>query len=211
MRVGKMSLVGLAVAGGMLALTASVQAQRVKEEWVARYNGPGNHHDSARAMAIDDSGNVYVAGGSRGDVTGTDWATIKYAPTGEVLWLVRYNSPDNRDDVAADVAVDSEGDVYVSDWGNRRVQIYDPEGGTITALYGDAVEFSSWAKEVVESNPDVVKAYRRVKDKTALGLFSHPVGMAIDEEDRLIVTDTTRGRLQVYAKEKNYLDPQFNL
>ena len=84
-------------------------------------------------------------------------------------------------------------------------------GGTITALYGDAVEFSSWAKEVVESNPDVVKAYRRVKDKTALGLFSHPVGMAIDEEDRLIVTDTTRGRLQVYAKEKNYLDPQFNL
>jgi hypothetical protein len=35
--------------------------------------------------------------------------------------------------------------------------------------------------------------------------------MVIDADDNLIVTDSTRGRLQVYTKEKNYLDPQFNL
>ena len=154
---------------------------------------------------VDKDGDVYVV----------DWGNDrvqKFSPDGEFkLEFGAASGPGGELDHPAGVAVDSEGDVYVSDWGNRRVQIYDSEGGTITALYGDAVEFSSWAKEVVESNPDVVKAYRRVKDKTALGLFSHPVGMAIDEEDRLIVTDTTRGRLQVYAKEKNYLDPQFNL
>ena len=111
----------------------------------------------------------------------------------------------------SDVAVDSEGDVYVSDWGDKLIKIYDASGAVITQLVGDAVEFSKWAKEVVESNPDVVKAYRRVKDLTPLGLFDRPVGIAIDEEDRLIVSDSTRGRLQVYAKEKNYMDPQFNL
>ena len=80
------------------------------------------------------------------------------------------------------VAVDSEGDVYVSDWGNKLVKIYENDGSVLTQLEGDAVEFSKWAKEVVESNPDVVKAYRRVKDTRPLGLFNRPVGIAVDEE-----------------------------
>lgn len=111
----------------------------------------------------------------------------------------------------ASVAVDSEGDVYVSDWGDKLIKIFESNGSIITQLEGDATEFSKWAREVVESNPDVVKAYRRVKDRKPLGYFNRPVGIAIDEEDRLIVTDSTRGRLQVYEKEKDYLDPQFNL
>ena len=111
----------------------------------------------------------------------------------------------------SDIAVDSEGDVYVSDWGNKLVKIYENHGPVLTQLEGDAVEFSKWAKEVVESNPDVVKAYRRVKDTRPLGLFERPCGLAIDDEDRIIITDSTRGRLQIYAKEKDYMDPQFNL
>ena len=107
-------------------------------------------------------------------------------------------------DHPADVAVDSEGDVYVSDWGNKRVQIYDPDGSVITALYGDAIEFSKWAAEVINSNPDGQKAYRRVGDKTPrrmglferpvgldIGLFERPVGLDIDSEDRIIITDST--------------------
>ena len=111
----------------------------------------------------------------------------------------------------SDIAVDSEGDVYVSDWGNKLVKIYENQGPVLTQLEGDAVEFSKWAKEVVESNPDVVKAYRRVKDTRPLGLFERPCGLAVDDEDRIIITDSTRGRLQIYAKEKDYMDPQFNL
>ena len=68
-----------------------------------------------------------------------------------------------------------------------------------------------WAAEVINSNPDAQKAYRRVKDRTTLGLFERPVGLTVDSEDRIIITDSTRGRLQVYAKEKDYMDPQFNL
>ena len=40
-----------------------------------------------------------------------------------------------------------------------------------------------------------------------MGLFERPVGLDIDSEDRIIITDSTRGRLQIYAKEKDYMDP----
>ena len=155
---------------------------------------------------VDADDNVYVA----------DWGNdrvLKFSPDGDLL--VTFGGADaaagSELDHPADVAVDSEGDVYVSDWGNKRIQIYEPDGAVITALYGDAVEFSSWASEVINSNPDAQKAYRRVKDRTPLGLFERPVGLTVDSEDRIIITDSTRGRLQVYAKEKDYMDPQFNL
>ena len=156
-------------------------------------------------ITVDKSGDVYVV----------DWGNDrvqKFSPGGAFLRSFGSSNQDGADlNRPAGVAVDSEGDVYVTDWGNKRVQIYGPEGDVMTALYGDAHEFSNWAKEVVEANPDSVKAYRRVKDKTSLALFNRPVGISVDDQDRIIITDSTRGRLQVYEKEKGYMEPQFNL
>ena len=157
-------------------------------------------------MFVDGDDNLFVA----------DWGNNrvqKFSPEGDLLLTIggAAAGAGAELDHPAGVAVDSEGDVYVSDWGNKRIQIYAPDGSVITALYGDAVEFSKWASEVINSNPDAQKAYRRVRDRTSLGLFERPVGLTVDSEDRIIITDSTRGRLQVYAKEKNYLDPQFNL
>ena len=51
------------------------------QQWIQRYNGPGNSTDDARMVAIDTSGNVYVSGTSRGIASARDYATIKYSQT----------------------------------------------------------------------------------------------------------------------------------
>ena len=47
-----------------------------QQQWVARYNGPSNLDDQAHAIALDNSGNVYVTGQSIGLVTYYDYATL---------------------------------------------------------------------------------------------------------------------------------------
>jgi len=85
-----------------------------RQLWVQRYNGPGNGHDDAYAIAVDGEDNVYVTGQSQGSVTGADYATIGYDSAGNELWVQRYNGPANGWDSAQVMAVDSTGDLYVT-------------------------------------------------------------------------------------------------
>lgn len=85
-----------------------------EQQWVARYNGTGNSFDAARKLFIDNSGNVYVTGGSTGIGTGLDYTTIKYNNSGVQQWVARYNGPGNGDDEARSLKVDASGNVYVT-------------------------------------------------------------------------------------------------
>jgi len=86
----------------------------VSEEWIATYNGPGNRWDFASAMAVDHMGNVYVTGKSDGTDMWADYATIKYDPNGDELWVRRYNGPGMYTDEASAIAIDDSGNVYVT-------------------------------------------------------------------------------------------------
>ncbi|MDH4027448.1 MAG: SBBP repeat-containing protein, partial [Nitrospirota bacterium] len=83
-------------------------------QWGQRYNGTGSSSDSATAIAVDASGNVYVTGYSTGSGTFTDYFTIKYGPTGTVQWEQRYNGTGSSYDKSTDIAVDASGNVYVT-------------------------------------------------------------------------------------------------
>lgn len=85
--------------------------------WTNLYNGPGNDLDRARAIAVDESGNVFVTGFSYtggGISDHADCATIKYSNSGVPLWTNRYNGLANGFDVGNSIAVDGNGNVFVA-------------------------------------------------------------------------------------------------
>jgi uncharacterized delta-60 repeat protein len=82
--------------------------------WVRKYNY-ADSSDVAYDIAVDDSGNVYVTGRTKGLDTGNDIATIKYYPNGDTAWVRRYNGPvGNGGDTGYGVEVDALGNVYVA-------------------------------------------------------------------------------------------------
>lgn len=111
-----------------------------------------------------------------------------------------------------DVAVDPDGDIYVTDWGNHRVCIFEADGTPLTNLHGDAQVFSKWGQQSVDANPDMMKAYRRVRSLEPLWRFCFPTAVEFNPDtSEIIVADSQRNRLQVYRKVRDYVDFQANL
>ncbi len=69
---------------------------------------------AALSMALDSANNSYVTGYSA-DTNGTnDIVTIKYDPNGNQVWLQRYSSPSGGSAAGNAIAVDNNGNVYVT-------------------------------------------------------------------------------------------------
>ena len=86
----------------------------VYEAWVARYNGTGNGYDEGKAVAVDNTGNVYVAGSTFGLGTIHDYATIKYDSVGQQQWVALFNDLAHPDEQLNAMTIDTSGNVYVT-------------------------------------------------------------------------------------------------
>jgi uncharacterized delta-60 repeat protein len=81
--------------------------------WTNRYSQMTNGSDVATAIAIDESGNVFVTGFSDGGSTSEDIATVAYSTDGLALWTNRYSSVGNYWDQAHAITLDPIGNVIV--------------------------------------------------------------------------------------------------
>ena len=112
--------------GLILGICASVFGEDPPvQRWVERYDYGGQ--DSAAAMAIDSSGNIYVTGGSE-FIGYYDYATIKYDPNGNQLWVAYYNG---GGDAATALAVDNSGNVYVTGYSDNGYPDYVSDYATV--------------------------------------------------------------------------------
>src|SRR5579871_1434124 len=84
--------------------------------WVARYPAAPDEQENSEptAMTVDDAGNIYITGFVRTLHNDVDYLTLKYDPGGKLIWRARYNGPGNDVDRARSIAVDKDGNVYVT-------------------------------------------------------------------------------------------------
>ena len=184
-----------------------IQKFTASGEYLSGWGGAGDgagEFDMPYGLHIDRDGNIFVA----------DWGNDrvqKFTPDGEFLLQMGSSGTEiGQLQRPTSIATDSDGDVYVADWGNNRVQAYDETGDIITALYGDARELSKSATVFISANSDFVKARRRA-DTSKEWAFRRPSAVAVNEQNQILIIESISGRIQIYQKEDDYLDPQFNL
>jgi len=170
-------------------------------------------------LAIDNENRfLYVVDTQQDQVLVFDADTLKplrqIGTGGKNHWLT------NPGDFAApsNVAVDKEGNVYVTDTLNNRVEIFDADGKFISwfGKHGDGPGYFARPKGiavdcdghiwVVDQYQDRVQVFNREGQLLTYlgdhgnypGQFASAVGIAIDKNNRVFVTDQYPARLQMF-------------
>jgi len=170
-------------------------------------------------MAIDNENRfLYVADTQQDQVLVYDADSLKLlrriGTGGKNHWLTTpgdFSAPSN-------VAVDKDGNLYVTDTMNNRVEIYDADGKFISwfGKHGDGPGYFARPKGIAvdcDGHIWVVDGYQdrvQVFDREGVlltyfgehgnypGQFAAAVGIAIDKQNRVFVTDQYPARLQMF-------------
>jgi len=144
-------------------------------EWIRQFGT--NTFDFSNDVAVDNTGNIYLTGGTEGDLGGAnagipDIWVAKYDSQGNQLWLQQFGS--NNEDYSNGIAVDSTGNIYLTGytWSNLGgasagffdawVAKYDPQGnqlwlqqfGTNTDDYSNDVRVDAAGNVYLTGNTD---------------------------------------------------------
>jgi len=168
-------------------------SEDVKEEWVARYIGPGTY-DHASGVVADSNGNVYVAGDFDNGFNGDDYLLIKYDINGNKIWERRYNGSANDDDWIRSMIIDNEGYIYVT---GRSINIYpDGAGGN-----GDCCTIK------YDSDGNIV--WKAIYDSPWHG-FDDGFEIVLDEENNIYLSGMTIKNNNMNINEVYYLTVKYD-
>ena len=135
----------------LLAFFAATPAfSQIQQSWVRTYNNaiPSGNHQALK-MALDTNGNIYITGFSQNTNGNLGYATIKYAPNGNKLWVARYDSTNNPSATPAALVLDTNANAIIT--GTAVTVKYDTNGNQLwTAPYaGTALALQSNVNPVV--------------------------------------------------------------
>jgi sugar lactone lactonase YvrE len=158
--------VGATSLGGLVASFTSAGTQR----WADRFD------QEPIALAIDPSGNIYVAGnGNSGGSDGVgpvlDWLIVKYSSTGKVLWEQRHTGTPGEDSKVRDIQLDPSGNPIVLGTTSNNPAILT---NTLTLAKLDPQGALLWAKDFSVPHSSQV-----------------PGGVVIDRGGNVYATSTT--------------------
>lgn len=160
--------------------------------WGSLGHGPGQLN-MPWGVAVAPTGEVYVS----------DWRNDrveKFDANGAfILEWGKSGSGEGEFNRPAGISVDSDGNIYVVDWHNNRVQVFNSQGGFLTQLIGDAT-MSSWGAQLMEANPVMAEQRRVATNPEIEKRFFKPRGIKVDSQNRILVTDSGKGRIQIYQK-----------
>jgi hypothetical protein len=162
-----------------------------RDAWVAKYNSSGTQQwirqlgtsqsDSSYGVAVDSAGNVYLTGGTSGNLGGTnagsrDAWVAKYNSSGNQLWIRQFGT--SQYDSTSGLAVDKFGNVYIT--GDTKGNL----GGTYAGVDSDAyvAKFSS-------------SGTQQWIQQFGTSLYDYPYGIAVDRFNNVYVAGGTDGSL----------------
>ena len=111
------------------------------EQWVRRYHEPSMSVCTPARLALDDTGNIFVAGSSAwgdGEVVRSQIVTLKYNPDGVLEWTDRI-PPDSSFVEAVDIGISHSGSIYIA----GHSMIYD----TWYSYHGDSLLIAKYGSD----------------------------------------------------------------
>ncbi len=194
----------------VLLMASAAQAERYAFSGMWPSNPNSWYFDKPGGVAVDGSGNVYVADGGNNQVKVYDASSGSFVTS----WG-GFGSADGKFNGLKGVAV-SGTDVYVVDTGNNRIQKFDSSGTYLTQWGSSGTgnsQFSSPAAIAVDTSGNVYVAdtgNNRIQKfdstgghlatygsaGTGNGEFASPAGLVVDTSANIFVADTGNNRVQ---------------